>query len=167
MITVRPVRPAEYARAGEVVVVAYEVEGYLVRADGSYDADYAAKLADVAGRARDSDVLVAEVDGEVVGTFTWCGPGSSLRELATRDDQGEFRMLGVRPEAAGRGVASALVRWCLERAAADGLREIVLSSLPEMKPAHQLYERHGFVRRPDLDWSPMPGTQLIGFSRTL
>ncbi|QMW67411.1 GNAT family N-acetyltransferase [Mumia sp. ZJ1417] len=166
-VLVRPAAPAEHALAGEIVVAAYSAEGYLVRADGSYDVDYAAKLADVAHRAEDSDVLVAELDGEVVGTFTWCGPGSSMRELATRDDQGEFRMLGVRPDAAGRGVASAMVRWCLERAAVDGLREIVISSLPEMVPAHQVYERHGFVRHPDLDWSPVPGTELVAFTRSV
>ncbi len=167
MITIRPVRPEEYARAGEVVVAAYEAEDYLRLTDGSYDTRYAAMLADVASRVAKSDVLVAELDGELVGSFTWCGHGSPMRELATRDDQGEFRMLGVDPSAAGRGVASAMVRWCLERAAQEGLSEVVFSSLREMRPAHRVYERHGFVRRRDLDWSPLPGTQLIGFSRTL
>ncbi|TNC39181.1 GNAT family N-acetyltransferase [Mumia zhuanghuii] len=166
-VRVRPAVPAEHARVGEIVVEAYSAEGYLVRADGSYDASYAAKLADVASRAEGSGVLVAELDGTVVGTVTWCGAGSPMRELASHDGQGEFRMLGVLPEAAGHGVASAMVRWCLDRAAEDGLSEVVISSLPEMLPAHKVYARHDFVRRPDLDWSPVPGTELVAFSRRL
>ncbi|KAA1424011.1 GNAT family N-acetyltransferase [Mumia zhuanghuii] len=162
---VRPVRPEEYARAGAIVVAAYRAEGYLRFSDGSEDVAYAAKLADVETRAQDSEVAVVELDGRLVGTVTWCSPGSTMRELATRDDQGEFRMLGVDPAAAGLGVGTAMVRWCLARAESDGLREVVISSLPDMAPAHRLYAAHGFVRREDLDWSPVPGTELIGFSR--
>jgi hypothetical protein len=36
-----------------------------------------------------------------------------------------------------------------------------------MTVAHALYARHGFVRRPDLDWSPYEGIDLIGFSLDL
>ncbi|MBW9215653.1 GNAT family N-acetyltransferase [Mumia sp. zg.B53] len=164
-LLVRPVRPEEYARAGEIVVTAYRSEGYLRFSDGSEDHAYAAKLADVATRAADSVVLVVELDGRLVGSVTWCTPGSSMRELATRHDQGEFRMLGVDPGAVGRGVGTALITWCLDRAHQEGLAEVVISSLPEMTAAHRLYRRHGFVRRTDLDWSPVPGTQLVGFSR--
>ncbi|MGH1562240.1 GNAT family N-acetyltransferase [Mumia sp. DW29H23] len=164
-LVVRAVRTDEYEQAGAIVVSAYRAEGYLRFSDGSEDTAYAAKLADVATRAADSEVLVVERDGRLLGTVTWCSPGSTMRELATRDDQGEFRMLGVDPAAAGLGVGTAMVRWCLDRAAADGLREVVISSLPDMVPAHRLYARHGFVRREDLDWSPVPGTELIGFSR--
>ncbi|WP_370618537.1 GNAT family N-acetyltransferase [Mumia sp. Pv 4-285] len=166
-LLVRPVRPDEYERAGDVVVAAYRAEGYLTFPDGTEDHAYATKLADVATRAEDSEVLVVELDGSIVGTVTWCAAGSTMRERATRDDQGEFRMLGVDPAAAGLGVGTAMVRWCLDRARADGLREVLISSLPEMVPAHRLYAQHGFVRREDLDWSPVPGTQLIGFSRTI
>ena len=111
---------------------------------------------------------MAELDGTVVGTVTWCGARAHrCASSHSHDGQGEFRMLGVLPEAAGNGVASAMVRWCLDRAAEDGLSEVVISSLPEMLPAHKVYARHDFVRRPDLDWSPVPGTELVGFSRRL
>ena len=108
------------------------------------------------------------VDGDdLLGTVTWCPPGSPFRELSTRDDQGEFRTLSVAPEARGRGVGSALVDWCIDEARTTGLAEILLSSLPEMTPAHRLYESRGFVRRPELDWSPFPDVTLWGFSLTL
>ena len=53
------------------------------------------------------------------------------------------------------------------RARASGRRRIVISSQPEMTSAHRMYLALGFVRRPDLDWSPVPGVDLLGFSLEL
>jgi hypothetical protein len=36
-----------------------------------------------------------------------------------------------------------------------------------MLAAHRLYDRLGFVRRPDLDWTPVPDIPLMGFTLTL
>ena len=152
---------------GELTVAGYDADGYLVMPDGSYDHEYAGWLADGGKRARDGVLMVA-VDGDnLLGTVTWCPPGSPFREISTRDDQAEFRTLSVAAEARGRGVGSALVDWCIAEARATGIAEILLSSLPEMTPAHRLYEARGFVRRADLDWSPFAGITLWGFSLTL
>jgi hypothetical protein len=29
------------------------------------------------------------------------------------------------------------------------------------EPAHRLYQRLGFVRCPERDWSPLPGVELV------
>ena len=166
-VQLRPALPEEAEAVGALTVAGYDADGYLMLADGSYDHEYAAWLADAVTRARDA-VLIVAVDGEdLLGTVTWCPPGSSSRELSTRDDQGEFRTLSVAPEARGRRVGSALVDWCIAEARSTGLTEILLSSLPEMAPAHRLYESRGFVRREDLDWTPYPGVLLWGFSLAL
>jgi ribosomal protein S18 acetylase RimI-like enzyme len=72
-------------------------------------------------------------------------------------------MLGVAPEARRRGVADALVGTCLERSRELGYTAVVLSSLPEQQAAQRIYARLGFRRTPDLDWSPMPGVDLLAF----
>jgi GNAT superfamily N-acetyltransferase len=163
----RPARPDEADAVGALTVAGYDADAYLTLPDGSFDHEYGGWLADGATRARDGVLMVA-VDGEqLLGTVTWCPPGSPFREIATRDDQAEFRTLSVAPEARGRGVGSALVDWCIAEAGAAGLSEILLSSLPVMVPAHRLYESRGFVRRPDLDWSPFPDVVLWGFSLAL
>ncbi len=172
--------PHEADAVGTLTVAGYDADAYLTLADGSYDQQYADWLADGATRSRDGVLLVA-VPSEaargpapppgdhdiLLGTVTWCPPGSPFRELSTRDDQGEIRTLSVAPEARGRGVGSALVDWCIDEARASGLAEILLSTLPEMTPAHRLYESRGFVRRPELDWSPFPDVLLWGFSLAL
>ena len=42
-----------------------------------------------------------------------------------------------------------------------------LSSLPEMRSAHRVYERFGFVAVPERDWQPAPGVALRAFRVTL
>jgi ribosomal protein S18 acetylase RimI-like enzyme len=166
-LVVRPVRAGELDAVGRLTVAGYDADGHLLRADGTYDHEYAAWIGDAAGRADDSEVLVA-VDGDLLlGTVTWCPPGSASAQLARQAHQGEFRTLSVDPGARGRGVGRALVAACVERAHEAGLREVLLCSLPEMTTAHRLYVAMGFVRRPDLDWSPSSDVRLWGFALTL
>ena len=44
---------------------------------------------------------------------------------------------------------------------------MVCSSLPEMRAAHRVYERVGFRRVPERDWSPVPGVDLLAFALRL
>ena len=152
---------------GALTVAGYDADGYLVNPDGSYDHHYAGWLADGVTRARDGVLMVAVAGDAQRGTGTGGPPRAPFREICTRDDQAEFRTLSVAPEARGRGVGSALVDWCIAEARSTGIAEILLSSLPEMAPAHRLYVSRGFVRRPDLDWSPFQDVTLWGFSLTL
>jgi ribosomal protein S18 acetylase RimI-like enzyme len=76
-------------------------------------------------------------------------------------------MLVVDPEAQGRGVGELLVRTCLERARAAGKRRMVLSTAEGMTAAHRLYERLGFKRAPERDWTPLPGITLLIYTREL
>ena len=74
--------------------------------------------------------------------------------------EGEFRMLAVAPAARGRGVGEALVRLVPRPVPRRRRRAVVLSTLAEMTAAHRLYERLGFRRAPELDWSPDAGVDL-------
>lgn len=162
----RPAEPAEYAAAGALTAEGYLADGLLDWQDGQ-DLDYEAELRAGADRAASAELLVAVDPSGLLGTVTWCPVGSPQRELATSDDQGEFRMLAVSPTARRRGVGRALVQACLDRAAAAGMREVLLCSLPEMTNAHTLYVSFGFVRSRELDWSPTPGVDLWGFRSPL
>lgn len=172
LVLVREVRPAEYERAGAVVLASYRaLEGYVA------EPDYERELADVAARAAVAEVAVAVQGGEdrgsstgvvgtvVVGCVTYVP--DITNPYAEFDDPGAagFRMLGVDPARQGSGAGRALVEWCIERAEASGKERILIHSTAWMLRAHGLYERLGFQRRPDLDWVPVPGIQLLGFAR--
>jgi ribosomal protein S18 acetylase RimI-like enzyme len=166
-VVVRVARDEEHAAVGALTVAGYDADGWLVHPDGSYDHDYAGWLADAAPRGRDAGLLVAVEDDRLLGTVTWCPYGSPFAQLAKEPHQGEFRTLSVAPEARGRGVGRALVEACLDRGRAAGLTEVLLCSLDNMLPAHRLYTRLGFVRRPELDWCPAPRVNLRAFSLPL
>jgi ribosomal protein S18 acetylase RimI-like enzyme len=154
---VRPVAPEEVEAVGALTVAAYRDDGYV-----DADDDYVHQLADAAARARDAEVWVAVEDGEVLGSVTFCAPGSPFAELA-RAGEGEFRMLGVAATARRRGIAEALVVRCVERSRELGHEALVMSSMAEMTTAHRLYTRLGFVRTPERDWSPVAGVNLWAF----
>ncbi|WP_019633240.1 GNAT family N-acetyltransferase [Actinomadura atramentaria] len=153
-VTVRPARPDEYARIGELTEAVYVGGGLIDPGD-----DYVETLRDAAGRAAAAELLVAEAGGALVGSVAYCPHGGPYSELAA-PGEAEFRMLAVLPAARGAGAGGALVRACLDRARAAGLTGVRLSTQPNMTDAHRLYERLGFVRTPGRDWTPVPDVLL-------
>jgi len=155
---IRRARGDDIAAVGEVTVAAY-ADFTAGDADG-----YVQHLRDAASRDREAELWVATPDDsdEILGTVTITPSGSPWREIA-RDGEGEFRMLAVAPAAQGQGVGTALVDLVLDRFRADGARAVVMSTLPVMMAAHRIYERAGFVRDPERDWSPLPGVDLISY----
>jgi ribosomal protein S18 acetylase RimI-like enzyme len=158
-IEIRAAVPAEYDRLGEITGQAYTGDGLL---DLNEDDHYLNVLRDVAGRAGDGEVLVAAQDGEVLGGVTFAAPGSPLADIAG-PGEAEFRMLAVASTARGKGVGEALVSACVDRARALGVPALVLSTQPAMLGAQRLYGRLGFVRTPELDWSPIPALRLLTY----
>ncbi len=156
---IRRARPEEHAEIGAITLAAYDP--FLLGAEDFYREH----LLDVAARDRDAEVWVATPDDtdELLGNVTLCPKGSPWRELG-KDDEGEFRMLAVAPTAQRRGVGEALATFVVERFRSEGAAGMVLSSLREMDGAHRIYERLGFRRAPDRDWSPAPGVDLIAYS---
>ena len=145
-IEVRPVRPEEYAEAGEVTARAYrefappempEWQAYLTR------------IADVEGRAQRATVLVALVDGVIAGTATveldqhiedgW-------RE-AIAPDEAHLRMLGVDPDSRRRGAGRALMDATIALAKERGRTRLTLETTAQMTAAQHMYESMGFVAR--------------------
>jgi GNAT superfamily N-acetyltransferase len=145
-VTVRPMRGAEAAAVGRLTLRAYDAYGRI-------EGPYRDHLADPAHRLEGADaVLVALLDGAPVGNVTFVLPGDPEWEGRPEPagDAG-FRVLAVEPAQEGRGVARALVEACLDRARRVGARRLVVTSMSWMTRAHRLYERLGFVHRPDLD----------------
>ncbi len=159
-VTVGPARPEEYDAIGALTVRVY-VEGRLA------SEAYHPQLADVAGRAARSQLLVArDPGGTVVGSVALVLDGD-FGEVTRSPDEAAFRMLVVDPAVHGGGIGRRLVEECVDRARTAGKRRMVLSTDPRMTTAHRLYGRLGFSRLPERDWSPMPGIDLLVYARDL
>ncbi len=158
--TVQPASTDDHSRIARLSVEAY-------MGDGLVEESYAAQLADVAGRARRAELLVArDRTGAVVGSVALVLSGD-FGEILESEDEAAFRMLVVDPAARGQGIGELLVRECLDRARAAGKRRMVISTSTGMKAAHRIYERLGFTRLPERDWSPVPGVDLMVYVHEL
>ena len=156
-LTIDRAVPADYARIAELTVGVYQGEDLV-------SPDYVPQLADVAGRAERADLLVArDAGGRIVGSVALVLAGD-FGEVTRSPDEAAFRMLAVDADARGQGVGEALVRTCLDRARAAGRARMVLSTGERMTAAHRLYERLGFQRLPERDWSPHPGIDLRAYA---
>lgn len=158
-MSVRDAQPADFEAIRHLTVSVYVGDGFA-------GPGYVDTLADVEGRAASTELIVAEGNGQVVGAVALAGYGGPYAELAG-PGEAVFRMLVVDPAWRGRGVATALVEECLRRARTSGHSGMVICTEPGMHAAHRLYQRLGFRRAAERDWSPSPGIDLLAYSRTL
>ena len=159
-LTVEPALPADFAAIGDLTVRVYLDEQLASER-------YAVQLADVAGRADRSELLVVrDAAGRVVASVALVLEGD-FGEITESDDEAAFRMLVVDPAVQGRGIGELLVRACLDRARAAGKRRMVLSTDRRMTAAQRLYERLGFTRLLERDWHPVPGVDLLVYALDL
>jgi ribosomal protein S18 acetylase RimI-like enzyme len=86
-------------------------------------------------------MLIARVDGEIVGTLTLVTFPIPTGLRAWIED------VVVDAAARGHGVGAALTREAVRLAEADGARTVDLTSRPSREAANRLYERLGFQLR--------------------
>ena len=160
-IMVRLATPDDCSAVEEMTLSVYVSEGYTPpnRADA---------LRNTARRSETTDLLVAldSESGKVLGSVSVMTARGPFSQIAG-EDEAEMRLLGVDPATRGRGAGEALVRACLDRAKAAGMKRLVLSTQPTMTAAHRLYERLGFVRVPERDWYRQSGVQMLVYVREL
>ena len=115
---------------------------------------YRAEIAAVAERARDHQVWVATdaASGMLLGTTSTPRAGRAISPLA-RDGELDFRFLGVASSARRRGIGALLVGHVLLLARLRGVPRVVLNTGPDMVAAQRLYERFGFARLHDREYT--------------
>jgi len=149
-VVVREARPEDDAAVGEILV-----SGYLTR--------YAQKmpevvltdrrkseLRDVASKRREALVLVAELEGKVVGTVTVWRPGAPASE-AWLPEACDLRHLAIDPAVQGRGLSKPLLDEAEHRARRMGAKYVCLHVRRGNRGVAQLYMARGYLRAPEGD----------------
>lgn len=89
------------------------------------------------------ELIVAELDGEVIGTL-------HLMFLPSISFQGGLRAqvesVRVDRKYQNRGFGSEMMEWAIERARARGARLVQLTTHKSREDAHRFYERLGFTK---------------------
>ena len=160
-MVIREVGPEELPAVGELRVRAYLAGGFL-----SPDSSYAPRLRAL-GASDDGTVLIATDGGDQIAGTIMLAIWPRTGQVVTGPDEAEIRALAVAPGAQGQGIGRALLDAAVARAGSQGARSVVLSTQPEMRAAHRIYERAGFTRLPDRDWSPDPETTLLVYGLRL
>jgi ribosomal protein S18 acetylase RimI-like enzyme len=113
---------------------------------------YLRSVLDVERRAREAEVLAADLDGRLVGTITFYRDATE-EGMPVRFPSGTsgIRATAVDPSARGQGIGRALVEACIQRAVLAGATGVGLHTATFMTSAVALYERTGFRRAPELD----------------
>lgn len=154
-ITVRPAVATDYDAVARITRDSYLAAGYFEDADHPY----MRQVQDVALRAANATIWVAERDGRVVGSVTLARAGEPYADIAL-DDELEFRMLVVDPAVQRTGAGKAMVDAILAYARQlDGIRAVALTTGQTWESAHGLYRKTGFRRVPERDWL-VPGTDI-------
>lgn len=127
---------------------------------------YLGVIADVGSRAEVALVLVAEEDGRILGSATLeLGARIDGDDPPLAPDEAHIRMLGVDPEARGRGVARSLIEACISRARQAGRSRMTLHTTKRMRAAQAMYGSMGFQRLPDRVFPD--GFVLLSFERPI
>lgn len=125
------------------IFAADEIGGHGDTADESAQPDYLAAFRAI--EASPSETLyVAELDGEVVGTFQT----AILTKLVGRGARSMvIEAVQTRADMRGRGIGAVMINYCLDEARRQDLKAAQLTSNMARLDAHRFYERLGFEKR--------------------
>ena len=128
---------------------------------------YLADIMDVRARMKESQLIVAEVEGNLAGTVTLYTHGRSQIEGNWPEGWGGVRLLGVDPKYRGMGLGRMLMDECMRRCRAEGMKTVGLHTAPMMAVAKAMYERMGFQHVPEFDHHPRPGVTIMAYKLDL
>lgn len=107
----------------------------------SSDAEDQKEAFDAIARDPSHRLLVAELDGEPVGSFQLSFIPGVSRQGAWR---GQIESVRIDPGHQGKGLGSAMMQWAIEECRKRGSGLVQLTSDTTREDAHRFYERLGF-----------------------
>lgn len=156
-LTIRDLRQNEFESLGRLMVGVYSsLEGFPTPAEQPRYYDLLTHIGQFTTR-KDARVLVAiSADDELIGGVVYFGDmaeyGSGGTATTIKNASG-IRLLGIDPRFRNLGAGKALTNACIDLAREQGHAQVILHTTQAMQIAWGLYERLGFKRSEDLDFS--------------
>ena len=156
-ITIREAMSSEFDEIGQLMINVYSHLQDFPSMDEQ--PGYYKMLANIGDFTKNPDtkLLVAaspesKILGGVVyfGDMKYYGSGGTATEAINASG---IRLLAVDPNTRGMGVGKALTQVCIQNARDRKQSEVILHTTKAMEIAWGMYEKMGFKRSPDLDFS--------------
>lgn len=169
-LLIRDIQASEFEALGKLMIESYStLEGFPTASELP---SYYSLLANIGefSQKPNSRVLVAHshsgiLVGGVVYFSDMAGYGAGGIAKTITNSSG-IRLLGVSPQFRNAGAGKALTLACIDIAKSYGHEQVILHSTIAMKAAWRLYEKLGFIRTEDLDFSQL-GVDVYGFKLKL
>lgn len=112
--------------------------------------------------------LVAEMDGQLVGSAIICAPYEwKIGEQIVKNPNPEMRLLAVLPDYRNYKIGAELITACEKWVEDQGFEHITLHTTNLMQTAKAMYERRGYERYPEIDFSPSPDFIVFGYRKKI
>lgn len=130
------IRPA---RASDLDAIIALIQQDAIGVESKSREAYARAFDEIAAHP-DNEQIVAELDGEVVGTLQLTFiPGLSWESRA------QVESVRVRSDLRGRQIGGLLMKWVIERSRSRGCNLVQLTTNAVRKDAQRFYQRLGFT----------------------
>ncbi|MBM2812129.1 MAG: Acetyltransferase [Chloroflexi bacterium] len=149
-LILRDAQPEEFGAASEIIRAAYAEYASGMPTDRWER--YIERSADVWSRTNEAELIVAEVEGHLLGAVTFYPEGSAYAGEGWPQGCPGIRLLAVVPDGRRNGIGHALIDECIRRARARGSAAVGLHTTERMAVAKAMYERIGFQRVPTHDF---------------
>lgn len=160
-LNVRDAWPEELDEVAIVIGAAYREYALLFPSEAWET--YARNIVDVRSRLGETELIVAERSGNILGVVTFYPDGSRPGGEGWPAGWAGIRLLAVHPKYRGQGIARALMHECFRRCRELGIATVGLHTSEVMATARGMYERMGFVRADEFDFYPTDGTVVIAY----
>ena len=160
-LLLREARSDDFDNVSRLIRDAYQqYENFLPPEAWKY---YVEDMMDVRRRLNESQLVVAELDGQLAGTVTLYLDAAHSSQGGWPNGWAGIRLLAVHPAYRSRGIGRALMEECIRQCRDQGIAAIGLHTTEMMDVARRMYERMGFVRVPEFDFYPRPGVVVMAY----
>ncbi len=160
-VVIREARPEDDAAIGELLVEAYLTQYAKKLPEVVYTEERKRSLRDTASKREVAKVLVAELEGRVVGSVAVWPPGAPGTE-AWLPNAADLRHLATAVEFQGKGLSKPLLDEAERMARAWGVSAVCLHVRRGAEGVMRMYQRRGYVREPAGDLE-LPSVSLVAF----
>ena len=164
--SIRNAHPNEFKAIGQLMVEVYsQLEGFPKPEAHPVYYEMLAKVGELTQKEGTELLVAVSSEGEIAGAVVYF---NDIRHYGADDiaahekEAAGFRLLAVGPSTRGAGLGKRLTIECINKAKEANHKQVIIHSTNAMKLAWGMYERLGFRRSEDLDFSK--GTlQIFGF----